>query len=389
MKPRKEVKMSDNKALGGKIITKPFIILAILAGIAGILLIKRFIFGIGAVTNLSDGYPWGMWIVYDVLIGTALGCGGYVMAILVYVMNKGQYHPLVRPAVLTSVFGYTLAGFSIFIDVGRYWQLYNVFLPWHANLNSIMFEVAFCVATYVLVLWIEFTPAFLEKFNKTKLLGFMNKILFVFIAIGVLLPTMHQSSLGTLMIIAGNKLSVLWQTAWLPLLFLISSILMGYAVVVFESLYSSIGFKRPLETPILSKIGKLMAWLVAIYLVFRFGDLIWRGELGTIFNDGWVNGTMFTVENLLFIIPMLLLFSKDKRSNAKVQFIAAVLLLLAGAVYRFDAFLVGFDPGQGWHYWPSASELLITLGIISMELMAYLAFVKWLPVLPNIKHSTS
>jgi Ni/Fe-hydrogenase subunit HybB-like protein len=211
----------------------------------------------------------------------------------------------------------------------------------------------------------------------------------VFIAIGVLLPTMHQSSLGTLMIIAGNKLSVLWQTGWLPLLFLISSILMGYAVVVFESLYSSIGFNRPLETPILSKIGKLMAWLVAVYLVFRFGDLLWRGELGTVFNDGWVNGIMFTIENLLFIVPMILLFSKDKRSNAKIQFIAAVLLLLAGAVYRFNAFLVGFDPGQGWHYWPSASELLITLGIIAMELMAYLAFVKWLPVLPNVKHTTS
>ena len=330
-----------------------------------------------------------MWIVYDVLVGTALGCGGYVMAILVYIFNKGKYHPLVRPALLTSVFGYSLAGFSIFIDVGRYWQLYNVFLPWHTNLNSIMFEVAFCVATYVLVLWIEFSPAFLEKFNKTKALAFMNKILFVFIAIGVLLPTMHQSSLGTLMVVAGNKLSPLWQTGWLPLLFLISSILMGYAIVVFESFYSSVGFKRPFETSILSKIGKLMAWLVAVYLVFRFGDLILRGELLTIFSNGWINGIMFVIENLLFIVPMVLLFSKEKRSKTKIQFIAAVLLLLAGAVYRFDAFLVGFNPGEGWHYWPSASELLITLGIIAIEIMAYLAFIKWLPVLPNIKHSSS
>ena len=115
--------MSENKPLGGKIISKPFIILAIFAGIAGVLLIKRFIFGLGSVTNLSDGYPWGMWIVYDVLVGTALGCGGYVMAILVYIFNKGKYHPLVRPAVLTSVFGYTLAGFSIFVDVGRAFRL--------------------------------------------------------------------------------------------------------------------------------------------------------------------------------------------------------------------------------------------------------------------------
>ena len=381
--------MSNNKALGGKIITKPFIILAILVGIAGVLLVKRFIFGIGSVTNLSDGYPWGMWIVYDVLVGTAIGCGGYLMAILVYIFNKGKYHPLVRPAVLTSVFGYTMAGFSILIDVGRYWQLYNIFLPWHVNLNSIMFEVAFCVATYVLVLWIEISPAFLEKFNKTKALGFMNKILFIFIAIGVLLPTMHQSTLGTLMVIAGSKLSALWQTGWLPVLFLISSILMGYAIVVFESLYSSVGFKRPFETPVLAKISKLMAWLVVVYLGFRFGDLIWRGELGLIFTDGWANSIMFIIENLLFIIPMVILFSKKNRQSTKSLFLAAIALVLAGSVYRFNAFLVGFDPGVGWHYWPSASELLITIGIVAAEIMAYLAFVKWLPVLPNIKHSTS
>ncbi len=381
--------MSDNKALGGKIITKPFIILAIFAGIAGILLIKRFIFGLGSVTNLSDGYPWGMWIVYDVLVGTAIGCGGYVMAILVYIFNKGKYHPLVRPALLTSVFGYTMAGFAIFIDVGRYWQLYNIFLPSYVNLNSIMFEVAFCVATYVLVLWIEFSPTFLEKFNKTKALAFMNKLLFIFIAIGVLLPTMHQSTLGTLMIIAGNKLSALWQTGWLPVLFLISAILMGYAIVVFESLYSSAGFKRPFETPVLGRIGKLIAWLVVVYLILRFGDLLWRGKLGLIFTDGWVNSIMFIVENLLFIIPMILLFSEKHRKSTKSLFLIAIALVLAGAIYRFNAFLIGFDPGTGWHYWPSASEILITIGIVAMEIMAYLAFVKWLPVLPNIKHSTS
>ena len=381
--------MSENKALGGKILTKPFIVLAILAGIAGLLLIKRFVFGIGSVTNLSDGYPWGMWIVYDVVIGTAIGCGGYVMAILVYIFNKGQYHPMVRPALLTSLFGYTLAGLSIFIDVGRYWQLYNVFLPWHTNLKSIMFEVAFCVTLYIIVLMLEVSPIFLEKFNKPKLLKIMNKLLFIFIAIGVLLPTMHQSSLGSLMIVAGNKLSALWQTGWLPLLFLISSILMGYAIVVFESYYSSVGFKRPFETTMLNKIGKLMAWLVAVYLVFRFGDLIMRGKLFTVFTDGWVNGIMFIIENLLFIIPMVLLFSHKNRSRIKLQFLAAVMLVLAGTVYRFNTFLVGLNPGEGWHYWPSASELLITIGFIAIEIMAYLAFIKWLPVLPNIKHSTS
>jgi len=380
--------MSENKPLGGKIITKPFIILAILAGIAVFLLIKRFIFGLGSVTNLSDGYPWGIWIAYDVVIGTAIGCGGYVMAILVYIFNRGKYHPLVRSALLTSVFGYTTAGFSIFIDVGRYWQIYNIFLPSHVNLNSIMFEVAFCIATYILVLWIEFFPTFLEKFNKTKVLLILNKTLFIFIAIGVLLPTMHQSTLGSLMIIAGNKLSPLWQTGWLPVLFLISAILMGYAMVIFESLYSSTVLKIPFEMPALGKIGKLVAWVAVVYIILRFSDLILNGKLGLLFTDSWSNSIMFVVENLLFFVPIILLFSKKYRRSTKSLFFIAIALVLAGAIYRFNAYLVGFNPGIGWHYWPSASEILITIGIIAIEIMAYLVFIKRLPVLPIIKHST-
>lgn len=380
--------MSENKPLGGKIITKPFIILAILAGIAVFLLIKRFIFGLGSVTNLSDGYPWGIWIAYDVVIGTAIGCGGYVMAILVYIFNRGKYHPLVRSALLTSVFGYTTAGFSIFIDVGRYWQIYNIFLPSHVNLNSIMFEVAFCIATYILVLWIEFFPTFLEKFNKTKVLLILNKTLFIFIAIGVLLPTMHQSTLGSLMIIAGNKLSPLWQTGWLPVLFLISAILMGYAMVIFESLYSSTVLKIPFEMPALGKIGKLVAWVAVVYIIIRFSDLILNGKLGLLFTDSWSNSIMFVVENLLFFVPTILLFSKKHRRRTKSLFFIAIALVLAGAIYRFNAYLVGFNPGIGWHYWPSASEILITIGIIAIEIMAYLVFIKRLPVLPIIKHST-
>jgi Ni/Fe-hydrogenase subunit HybB-like protein len=175
------------------------------------------------------------------------------MALLVYIFNRGQYHDLIRSALLASMFGYTLAGVSIFIDVGRYWQMYNIFLPWYANVNSIMFEVAFCIATYVFVLWIEFAPTFFESLKKTETLKKMNAVIFIFIALGVLLPTMHQSSLGTLMIIAGSKLSDLWQTGFLPLLFLITAIAMGYAIVVFESIWTSYHLERPSETKILSK----------------------------------------------------------------------------------------------------------------------------------------
>ena len=219
--------MIESKPIGGKIFTKPFKILMVFAIVAVIFMIKRVAFGLGSVTNLSDGYPWGLWIVYDVVTGTAIACGGYAMAMLVYILNKGKYHPLIRSALMASMFGYTLAGVSIYLDVGRYWQLHNIFLPAYANTNSIMFEVAFCVASYVFVMWIEFMPAFFERPGKEKILKFLNKIMFIFLALGVLLPTMHQSSLGTMMIVAGKKLSPLWQTGFLPLLFLISAILMG------------------------------------------------------------------------------------------------------------------------------------------------------------------
>src|SRR5208282_4480489 len=143
--------MTEPKPLGGKIFTWPFLVLAFFAAVGGVLILKRFIFGIGSVTNLSDGYPWGIWIAYDVVVGTAFACGGYAMAMLVYVFNKGEFHPLVRPALLASMFGYTLAGVSIFFDVGRYWQIYNMFFPWFSQLNSVMFEVALCITTYIIV----------------------------------------------------------------------------------------------------------------------------------------------------------------------------------------------------------------------------------------------
>ncbi len=376
--------MSSYKPIGGKILTKPFIVMMILAAIAGVLIIKRFVLGLGAVTNLSDGYPWGLWIVYDVLTGTAIACGGYAMALLVYVFNRGQYHPLVRPALMTSMFGYTLAAVSIVIDVGRYWQLYNIFLPWHVNLNSIMFEIAFCVASYVIVLWIEFSPAFLEKWKLAKGEKIANRILFIFIALGVLLPTMHQSSLGTLMVIAGEKLSPLWQSGWLPVTYLISAITMGYGIVILESLLASSGLKQPFETPMLTKLARFVPILLGAYLVVRFADLINRGALGLAF-AGDLNGNIFILESLLFIVPTILLSIQRYRSKNTVLLWTGAAIVLAGALYRFNAYIVGFDPGPGWHYFPSASEIMVTVGIISVEIMAYLIFVKRIPVFHSLE----
>jgi Ni/Fe-hydrogenase subunit HybB-like protein len=376
----------ESKPLGGKIITTPFLVFAALAVIAFLLLIKRFIYGLGSVTSLSDGYPWGIWIAYDVVTGTAIACGGYAMALLVYIFNKREYYPLVRPALMAAMFGYTLAGISIFFDVGRYWQAYNLFLPRFSQLNSVMFEVALCVTLYIFILWIEFSPSFMEWLKAKGLLKTANKLMFIFIAIGVLLPTMHQSSLGTLMVIAGRKVSPLWQSGLIPLFALISALIMGYAIVIFESIISTMALNREMETPILSKLSALMPWLLGVYLIIRFADVILKGQIGLVFNSG-LKGVMFIVENILFILPLIFLSSAQNRTRPKMLFISAILMLLAGALYRFDLFLVAFDPGSGWRYFPAFSEIMITVGIISAEILGYMIFVKKLPVLPDLRHA--
>uniref|UniRef100_A0A7V4G6U2 Ni/Fe-hydrogenase cytochrome b subunit n=1 Tax=Desulfobacca acetoxidans TaxID=60893 RepID=A0A7V4G6U2_9BACT len=379
----------DSLPVGGKIVTKPFLVLTVLALVGAGIVIYRYIAGLGAVTNLSDGYPWGIWITYDVLVGTALGCGGYAMALLVYIFNRWEYHPLVRSAVLTSVFGYTLAGVAIFIDIGRYWNGYNLFLPWQVNFNSVLVEVALCIAAYVLVLWTELAPAIFEGYPQSdKAMAYKKRLakwLPAIVALGILLPTMHQSSLGTLMIIAGHKLSPLWQTKFLPLFFLLTAITMGYAVVEFESILSSMAFHRPFETPLLSRLARVMLWLVGIYLILRLADLAERGQMALAFR-GDLNGSMFLLENACFLAGLVLIAPRSWRQNLRWLFLSAAFILLGGSIYRFNAFLVGYQPGPGWRYFPALPEILVTLGIVAFELMAYLYFVKKYPVLPKPEH---
>jgi Ni/Fe-hydrogenase subunit HybB-like protein len=371
--------MKEEQPLGGKILTPTFLFCLLLFLISLLFIGKRFIYGLGAVTHMSDGYPWGIWIAFDVVVGTAFGCGGYAMALLIYVFNKGEYHPLLRPALMTSLLGYTLAGVAVVIDVGRYWQVYNIFLPWYINPNSVLLEVALCVGAYVFVLWVEFSPMFLTKPGAEKTRAGLKKIMFIFIALGILLPTMHQSSLGTVMVLAGNKLSPLWWTGLLPLLFLISCIFLGYAIVVFESSISAQRYTLPDETHLLGKLSAVIAWLIAVYLAVRFADVAIRGHLNLAFK-GDLLGNMFLLENLLLLIPMCILFVPANRRKAPVLFLSAVSIVLAATLYRFNCYIIGFNPGDGWKYFPAFGEIFISIGIVALEIMAFLWFIKRLPV---------
>lgn len=378
------------QALGGPIVTRPFRILALLFGAGALLIVWRLFAGLGATTALSDGYPWGLWIAFDVVTGTALACGGYAVAILVYILNKGQYHPMVRPAILTSALGYTMAGVSIGLDVGRPWLAWKVPLFfWRWNLHSVLLEVALCIMSYMFVLWLELSPAFLERFAEgpdsalkrfsKKASRIIDRSLVWIIALGMLLPTMHQSSLGSLMILTGKKLHPIWQTPLLPLLFLLSCVAMGYAAVVFESTLSSVFFHRPRETEMLAGLSGVMMPLLAVFLTLRFGDLAWRGQIGRVFAPDHY-ALAFWIEIALIAAPLFLLISRSQKRDPGNLFRAAMFLMLGGAIYRFNTYLTAYRAGDNVAYFPSVSEMFITFGLVGLEILGYLVIVKTFPV---------
>jgi Ni/Fe-hydrogenase subunit HybB-like protein len=390
MNPSTSLGAGAARPLGGRVMTKPGRILLGLFGLASLLILYRLFMGLGAVTAMNDGYPWGLWIAFDVVTGTALACGGYAIALLVYILNKGEYHPAIRPAVLTSALGYTMAVIGIGLDVGRWWNIWRVPLFfWHWNLDSVLLEVALCVSSYTFVLWIELSPAFLERARDsrapavarfaTRALPIVNRALLWIIALGILLPTMHQSSLGSLMLLAGPRLHPLWNTGWIPLLFLISCIGMGYAAVVFEAALSSVFFKRRPEMEMLSGLSGAMVPIAFAYVALRVIDIIARGQLGALFAFD-VFSVMTLLELALAVAPAIMLIDRTKRRNLGRLFRAAMLFMIAGSLYRFDTYLVAFRPGPHWSYFPSVAEILITLGLVAGEIFVYVLVVKFFPI---------
>jgi len=367
--------------MGGGILTRPFLFLSLLVLIALLLLIFRFVYGLGEATNLNNGYPWGLWVVVDIHITAAIGCGGYVLAVILYIANNREFHTLLRPALVGSTFAYTLANLAAFVDIGRWWNFYQIALPWNINLNSVMFEIAICMFLYMIVLWLELVPPVLEKFNKQKYFDTYYKLLFIIVALGIVLPTMHQSGLGAIIVVAGDKISPLWQTPWISFLFLLSAIIMGFAVVIFEGALTVLGLGRRLELHLYRRLAKLGRWSIGAYLVVRFADLFHRDALGAV-HESTARLVMFTIENALFALPLLILVHPRWRGNARLLFLSAICLVLGGAVLRFNALIVGFNPPAGYVYFPSSIELLVSIGLLAVEVVGFTYIVKRFPILP-------
>ncbi|HFI1069234.1 TPA: Ni/Fe-hydrogenase cytochrome b subunit [Proteus mirabilis] len=373
----------DPRPLGGKLFTLAVRVFLPLAVLGFILIGKRLVLGLGDVSDLNGGYPWGIWIAFDLLIGTGFACGGWALAWAVYVCNKGEFHPLVRPALLASLFGYSLGGLSIAIDIGRYWNMPHFFMPQYFNVNSVLFETATCMTIYIMVMALEFLPALLERLGWKVSLRRLNKAMFFIIGLGALLPTMHQSSMGSLMISAGWKVHPLWQSyEMLPLFSLLTAFILGFTIVIFEgSLLKASRTINDDETPLFTKLTKIIEVLLITFLVLRWGEVIWNGKLSYI-AKGDMFSWLFLAESALLFIPLVLMHLKNNRRSPIMLFVCALFMLVGAAMWRMNYSLVAYNPGNGYHYFPTASELLISIGFVAFEVTAYILIIRLLPVLP-------
>lgn len=377
-----------------------FVLIAIaLAGGAGYL--YRLFAGIGAATNLTNQYPWGIWIAIDVATGVALAAGGFTTAALADIFHKEKYHAIVRPALLTAMLGYTFVVIGLLADLGRYYNVWHPIMPSMWQGNSVLFEVGLCVMIYLTVLYIEFLPIVVERFKgRVALPGTLRhlnriiesffevadhtlgKVLSVFIIAGVVLSCLHQSSLGTLMVVAPSKMHPLWYTSISPLLFLLSAVAVGFPMVIFESILASRSFHLPPETPVLSSIARYTPILLTVYLVAKLADITIR--------DAWPYVAMmdghaiaWLLEIILGVIaPVVLLSQKRVRHSVTGLFVSAALVIFGVALNRINVFLVAYQPPYvTTPYFPSVIEIVVTAGLISTLVLVYRAAVMYFPII--------
>jgi len=360
--------------------------------------LTRILGGLGAVTNLDNFYPWGIWIAIDIACGVALAAGGFTTAALVEIFGKKKFHALLRPAILTAWLGYAMVAFGLLFDLGRYWNIWRPIFNWQGN--SALFEVGMCVMAYLTVLTIEMSPSFLdgvkERMHHVRWGKFLLRIekpilmahriikivLPIFIIAGVVLSFMHQSSLGTLILIAPSKVHTLWYTPFLPLLFLMSAVMVGFPMVIIESLISSKSFNRVPETHILAKLARMIPWFIGAYAVVKFGDLIIRS--GSIqFFDSARNITAFSVEIIIGIILPFILFNIKSLRRSPEWLLFASLLVVAGVVLnRINVYMVAYKPPYATGtYFPSIGEIFLTLAMVSTLMLLYRVVVTYFPVI--------
>jgi Ni/Fe-hydrogenase subunit HybB-like protein len=343
--------------------------------------VVRFTEGLGRSTNLNDQFPWGIWIGFDVLCGVMLAAGGFTLTAAVHIFNIKRLHPIVRPTILTAFLGYVLVCVALMYDLGRPYRIWHPLIM--RNPHSVMFEVAYCVMLYTTVLSLEFSPIVLERFNLAKPLKIIRAALIPLVILGVILSTLHQSSLGTVYLIMPEKLHPFWYSPLLPVFFFISAIAVGLAMTIFESSMSSKHFGRQLELPILQELGRVLVVVLCVYGILRFEDLLHRGILKLTLHPAY-EMYLFWLEIVLSLIaPLLLLSQKRVRSTAQGLYLAAVLVVLGFITNRLNVSITGQESSAGMHYMPKWTEIAVTGAIIAAGFALFGLATKYLPIFPE------
>lgn len=377
-----------------------YILLALLVVGLGFALC-RFIFGLAAVTNLDQHYPWGLWIAVDVATGVALAAGGFVMAAMAYIFHRKEFGSLCRPALLTAALGYTFVVLGLLVDLGRYYNIWHPLLPSMQQGNSVLFEVAICVVCYVTVLYLEFLPIACERLETlrtrprlallaSRVQWLLKKLMFLLIIAGVVLSCLHQSSLGSLMLIAPSKVHPLWWTPILPLLFLLSAVAVGFAMVICESSFAAWSMGLPSESHVLARLTRYVPPILGAYLAFKIADILVRGAEAHVV-EGSTQSLAFGIEILFGVaLPMGMLTSSRLRASARWRTVAAVLIVLGVALNRINVFLVAYlPPNTTRSYFPAIGEFAVTIGLIAGLILVYRVAVTYLPVISQHQEATS
>jgi Ni/Fe-hydrogenase subunit HybB-like protein len=306
-----------------------------------------------------------------------LAAGGFTLVAVVHIFNIERYKPILRPAILTAFLGYVLVVFALLFDLGRPDRVWHPLVLW--NPHSVMFEVGWCVTLYTTVLFLEFIPIVFERFGLERPLSWMKLISVPLMIVGVILSTLHQSSLGSLYLIVPHKLDALWYSPVLPLMFYISAICVGLAMTIFESWHSSRALGRPLETPLLASMARVLAVLSSVYLMIRFLDLKHREAFGLIFQnrpESW----LFGLEIVLLAVPTVLFFRASIRRSPGALYATAVVWIFGFITNRLNVAITGMERASGTHYIPKWTEVAVTLFIVALGFAVFKVVAQYFPI---------
>jgi c(7)-type cytochrome triheme protein len=343
--------------------------------------IIRILKGLAGSTNLTDSFPWGLWIGFDILCGVALAAGGFTISATVYIFNLEKFRPIVRPAILTAFLGYVLVVGALMFDLGRPWNIWHPLVMW--NPHSVMFEVGWCVTLYTTVLALEFSPLVLERFKMTKTLHVLHTVMPILVVLGVLLSTLHQSSLGSFYLIVPTKLHALWYSPLLPLYFFLTALTLGCSMTIVESFLSNRAFGKHLEMDLLVPLGRVALLILGLTAIIRFADFRHRGILGLAFQPTY-ESRLFLAEMLIGVLaPAVLLALPKVRRHPTGLFLAALLVVMGVVMNRLNVSITGMERSSGGIYIPAFTEVAVTLSVVGVGFLAFALAVKYLPVFPE------